>query len=76
MEADRSTLRCWAKLNIIRCVTSVGTSDWEKVGTLVGQVSVGAALASATHHNHHLINMFYGCQEALSYGDVLQAPYS
>ena len=79
MDADRSALRCWAKLNedtVIRCVTSVGTSDWERVGPLVGQGSSGAALASAAHLDHHLTNMFSGCQEALSYGDVLQAPYS
>ena len=79
MEADRAVLRRWAKLNkdtVIRCVTSVGTSDWVTVRPIVRQGSVGASLASAVHLDHHLTNMFSGYQEALSYGDVIQAPYS
>ena len=79
MKADKAAIRCWAKLNedtVIRCITSVGKSEWVRVGPLVGQGSSGASLASAAHLDHHLTNMFSGCQEALSYGDVLQAPYS
>ena len=79
MGADRAALRCWAKLNestVIRRVTSVGTSDWLDVGPLVGQGSSCASLASAAYLDSHLTSMFTGCSEALSYGEVLQAPYS
>ena len=79
MGADKAALRCWAKLNeatVVRCVTSVGASDWLEVGPLVGQGSSGASLASAAYLDFHLTNMFSGCEEALSYGSVMQAPYS
>ena len=51
-------------------------SEWLEVGPLVGQGSSGGSLASAAHLDFHQTNMFTGCNEALSYGSVIQAPYS
>jgi hypothetical protein len=75
----RAALRCWVKLNestVIRCSTPVGMSDWVEVGPLVGQGSAGASLASAAHLDRALSEIFTGSEDALSYGSVLQAPYS
>ena len=76
---DHRAQRLFFKLNKntkVRVRTGVGDSEWEEVGDIIGQGSVGAAKVSSLNLSRKLDRVFQDGAEMAKYGSVKQKPYS
>ena len=68
--------RLWAKLNTTRIQvrTGVGNTEKEDIGAVIGQGTIGGAIASQGSLDDGIRGQFMGSQEELRYGSVEMGP--
>ena len=73
---DPKACRLWAKLNVTRIQvrTGVGNTEKEDIGAVIGQGTIGGAIASQGSLDDGIRGQFMGSQEELGYGSVEMGP--
>ena len=73
---DPKICRFWAKVNDTRIQvrTGVGTKDKAEIQLMIGQGTMGGALASQASLDDGIYRQFHGSQEELQYGSVPLSP--
>ena len=69
-EVDPKLCRLWAKMNITRIQVRTGVGNTEKadIGAVIGQGTIGGAIASQGSLDDGIRGQFEGSQEELQYG--------
>ena len=73
---DPKLCRLWAKMNVTRIQvrTGVGNSEKADIGSVIGQGTIGGAIASQGSLDDGIRGQFEGSQEELQYGSVELGP--
>ena len=73
---DPKVCRLWAKLNETRIQvrTGVGNTEKAEIGTVIGQGTIGGAIASQGSLDDGIRDQFQGSQEEIRYGSVEMGP--
>ena len=73
---DPKVCRLWAKLNETRIQvrTGVGNTEKAEIGTVIGQGTIGGAIASQGSLDDGIRDQFQGSQEEIQHGSVEMGP--